>query len=57
MKLHDKVAVLTGGNSGIGLAIAREFKKNGAKIAIFGPHDEWSFSRRRCQGRGSGDFR
>ncbi len=36
MKLHDKVAVITGGNSGIGLAIAREFKGNGAKVVIFG---------------------
>ena len=36
MKLHNKVAVITGGNSGIGLAIAREFKSNGAKVAIFG---------------------
>ena len=40
MKLHDKVAVITGGNSGIGLAIAREFKENGAKIAIFGRRRE-----------------
>ena len=36
MKLHNKVAVITGGNSGIGLAIAREFKSNGAKVVIFG---------------------
>ena len=36
MKLHSKVAVITGGNSGIGLAIAREFKSNGAKVVIFG---------------------
>jgi len=36
MKLADKVAVITGGNSGIGLATAREFGKNGAKLAIFG---------------------
>jgi NAD(P)-dependent dehydrogenase (short-subunit alcohol dehydrogenase family) len=36
MKLSDKVAVITGGNSGIGLATAREFKANGAKVVIFG---------------------
>lgn len=36
MKLKDRVAVITGGNSGIGLATAKEFKANGAKIVIFG---------------------
>jgi len=36
MKLLDRVAVITGGNSGIGLATAREFKANGAKVVIFG---------------------
>lgn len=35
-KLEGKVAVVTGGNSGIGLAMAREFSRQGAKLAIFG---------------------
>ncbi len=36
MKLEGKVAVVTGGNSGIGLATAREFKAQGARVVIFG---------------------
>lgn len=36
MKLQGKVAVVTGGNSGIGLAIAREFTEQGADVVIFG---------------------
>ena len=35
-KLENKVAVITGGSSGIGLATAREFIANGAKVVIFG---------------------
>lgn len=34
-KLKNKVAVITGGSSGIGLATAREFIANGAKVVIF----------------------
>jgi NAD(P)-dependent dehydrogenase (short-subunit alcohol dehydrogenase family) len=36
MKLKDKVCVITGGNSGIGLAIAKEFAREGAAVVIFG---------------------
>lgn len=38
-RLEGKVAVVTGGNSGIGLAIARRFVAENASVAIFGRNE------------------
>ena len=38
--LNNKVAVITGGNSGIGLGVAREFKNQGAKGVIVGRNEK-----------------
>jgi hypothetical protein len=38
-RFKDKVAIVTGGNSGIGLATARAYVREGAKVAITGRSD------------------
>ncbi len=40
-KLENKVAVITGGNSGIGLATAELFARHGARIAITGRNESF----------------
>ncbi|MBV8811911.1 MAG: SDR family oxidoreductase [Acidobacteriaceae bacterium] len=40
VKLRDKVVLVTGGSRGLGLAIAREFGRQGARVALCARDDE-----------------
>ena len=40
-RLADKNILITGGNSGIGLAAAQEFDREGARVAICGLNEAW----------------
>lgn len=42
-KLSNKIAIVTGGNSGIGYAAAKDFKENGAKVIITGRNEQATF--------------
>ena len=39
-RLADKNILITGGNSGIGLATAQEFDREGARVAICGLNEK-----------------
>ena len=39
-RLQQKIAVITGGNSGIGLATAKAWSAEGAKVIITGRNEE-----------------
>lgn len=39
-KLNERIAIITGGNSGIGYTTAKEFKNQGANVIITGRNSE-----------------
>lgn len=52
-RLSGKIAVVTGGNSGIGLATAQEFVREGAKVVIFGRDQRTLASAQETLGNGT----
>ena len=52
MRLRNKVALITGGNSGIGLATARVFIDEGAKVVITGRNPETLAAAEKALGAG-----
>ncbi len=52
-KLEGKVAVITGGNSGIGLETAKKFKEHGARLVIFGRNEKTLAEARQVVGDGT----
>src|SRR5580700_3378665 len=52
-RLADKNILITGGNSGIGLATAQEFAREGARVAICGLNQETLQAAQEALGAGS----
>ncbi len=53
MKLKDKIAVITGGKSGIGLATAQELMAQGARVVIFGRNQKTLDQAAQAMGNGT----